>query len=282
MRKTNPSAASASSSLSDLASSMAPSLTRGGGGRRVTPRALSLLGVIAVLAILPSDALAQRGKRVSGGISMGVNEARFTGSGLWWERLLSEPEPGFTRGRRIGLRLSGFLDVALGPRLALRVEAAYSQVGMGYQDVQVSWSPYPWNEYDVRLTYLEFPVLAKLAVLGGGHDENGPTLSLFAGPVLAFKTREEYRTLSYGSRWGFTAPELRRYRFTDLSLDDDAQGVDPRFVVGAEGRMGIGGRAFVIDLRFAKGLRKLWKYDRSGLLDHKNRVLSLSAGTRLF
>ena len=237
---------------------------------RMAPCASRLLGVLAFLSTLPLDALAQGSERVSGGFSIGANEARFANPDLveW------SPGSGFRSvqsnpGRRIGIRLSGFMEFAMLARFALRVEAAYSVVGMDYQGVHTG-RPIAGKDVVIRLAYVEIPALAKLTIL---DTEEGLALSLFAGPALARKVGEEYGTIAFD-----LAGPIRYYR------DDQARDSDLRFVVGAEGRIGIAGTALVIDVRFAGGLRKVWNNDgvTFNAPEAKNRVFSMSAGIVLF
>ena len=243
----------------------------------IAPRAFSFLGVLAVLIALPGRGMAQGGERVSGGISMGVNEARFTDPSLF--KLFYGPAD-FTPAGRIDARLSAFLDIAIRPRFALRVEAAYSKMGAGYRDVS---RPPPftevWDEYAVTLAYIEVPLLARMEVLVGRDVEGGSALSLLVGPALAFKALEEHRV-------AYHFPDDPRGTLARVYLDDELRAFDLRFVTGTEGRIEIRGRVFTLDLRLARGLRKAWrKVVGEGHLSApqaRNRVISLSVGTLLF
>ena len=261
----------------DPASSLVPFSKKRGERMRTVRGAFPLLGALAVLSAVPGDAFGQVGGRISGGISIGVNDSRFADPALLdWSGSPGGQSVESNPGRRIGIRLSGFVDVALGPRLALRVEASYSRVGMEYRDLHLSGWTHPWPEYEIRLGYLEIPALAKLAVLGRGEADGGSALSLFAGPALAFKRGEEHWTMLY-----LPARDITR---SSVRLDDELSALDPRFLVGAEGRIEFRGRVFTIDLRLARGVRKMWRnsWGRVRAPRAKNQVISLSAGTVLF
>jgi len=158
--------------------------------------------------------------------------------------------------RRIGAIGGAFAVFRLQPRLALQVEALYSQKG---SKVTVDED----NAVTLELEYLDLPVLARIDI--AAWESNG--VHVFAGPSVGYR-------LSANTRLSNTAFDFANG--TVVNIEDDIARFDLGLVVGAGADIG---RRLVVDARYTWGLNNVNK-DSSDGVQVKNRVLSVMAGIR--
>lgn len=190
----------------------------------------------AFLALCAPSALGAQG--LTGGIQAGVALASF----------VNEDAPS---DRRMGVRLGGFLDLALTDMLGARLEGAYVTKGVESADSDVT----------VALDYIEVPLLARVSFPGAV----APTV--FTGPALGIKVKGELRTPEGDSDYG-----------------DLVKPVDFGWAVGAGVAPSVAGRDLLVEVRYTRGLRSVYDFgdpDDSDS-DDKNQVISVGLGLTLF
>lgn len=179
-----------------------------------------------------------RAQNLSGGILAGVASAS----------LANEDGPS---DRRVGVRVGGFLDLAVTSSIGARVEAAYAMKGVKSANFDLT----------VALDYIEIPALARVTLPGS----IGPVL--FAGPALGIKVTSERRTPSGDNDYG-----------------DLVRPIDYGLAAGAGLSFGLGSQDVLVDVRYTRGLRSVFDFgDPSDSdSDDKNEVISVGVGLTLF
>lgn len=192
----------------------------------------SVLSVMLVLvAALPAYA-----QGVSGGVKAGVNFAN----------LSVDPDPDEDLKARTGLIAGGFVTLPIGSVFAIQPEALFAQKGSKVEIDPVTTT--------LKLTYLEFPVLARI-----GTD----SFHVFAGPSFNVKLNAEVTVEGDD---------------TDITeeFDDDVKGSDVGLVVG----VGFGGSVFSFDARVQWGLTDI-NDDPTTTAEVKNTSVAVMVGIRL-
>lgn len=182
---------------------------------------------------------AQAQNPVSFGIKGGMNVASLSGGEY------SEAD------NRIGLTAGASIDINF-PMVPLGIESGvyYSQKGSVYEDALI--------EEELRLDYVEIPVMAKLRV--------GPPapvrLHFLMGPYVGIPVNAEYtEETSAGS--------------ATVDLSDEVHDVDYGLMGGVGLDLSLGLTSFNIQARYSHGFMNVFENANA-----KNRVFSLVAGIR--
>jgi hypothetical protein len=204
------------------------------------------LAVVAVGIAVANTAFAQG---VSVGIVGGINSAEIGFS----------EEQGFDIKRKAGINLGGLAALRLSEAFALQLEALYSRKGATGQSVG--------TDVDFNLSYVEFPLLAKLTIpTQGGRT----TFHAFAGPTVAF---EVSCTVS-GEAAGVT-----------MEADCDSEEVsigrkktDYGLLIGGGLGIGVGRGEIVVDVAYDLGLKNMNDDPDDPDVSAKNRTLMFRTG----
>ncbi|MGE0441252.1 MAG: porin family protein [Gemmatimonadales bacterium] len=193
----------------------------------VSPR-FAALGMLALAASVPVRLHAQQ-RELAYGVTGAVNLARISGDNQEGNKSL------------LGFGFGGFLRTPLGGSLSLQPELAIMGKGSKFED-----------DAKIRITYLELPVLARVAF--GGSDRARPFV--VAGPALAVKAGCQLNVA--GDKVGCN-DQTTGVKSTDLSV-----------VAGA----GVESAKFAVSLRYLLGLTNI-NGNSGGVAVVKNRALSL-------
>lgn len=186
--------------------------------------------MVPLLFFASSTAFAQ--KFEIGG-KAGVNVSNFTGTNSWQNAKTNS---------LVGFHLGGFVSFFLGNNFAIQPEVLFSSQGAKYEDAT--------HKENLKLTYINVPVMLKYRSTGGFYVE--------AGPQFGFKTSETSQSIDSLAK------------STDLSI---AGGL------GYHSKMGLG-----IGARYTAGLSKTGDFKpQNGINpDYKNGVFQLSIFYTLF
>ena len=166
------------------------------------------------------------------GVKGGVNISNFTGD---FEDV--------DKKALIGFHAGAFINFKFGNNLSLQPEVLFSTQGAKFEDAG--------EEVDVKVSYVNIPVMLKYKFDGGFYLE--------AGPQFGFKTGED---------------------FGDNTVDDVAESTDIAIAggLGYHSSMGLG-----IGARYIAGLSKVSDYDLGTTTpDFKNSVIQISLFYTLF
>lgn len=186
--------------------------------------------IVAALLLVSATGFAQTFQL---GIKGGVNISNFTGGNF--DNLDKKALVGFHGG--------GFISFFFGDHLALQPEVLFSSQGAKIKDAG--------DEYNLKVSYINVPVLLKYRFTGGFYVE--------AGPQIGFKVNEDTDDQQVDDF----------FKSTDLSI---AGGL------GFHSSMGLG-----IGARYTAGISKTGDFDAGDIdPDFKNGVLQISLFYTLF
>ena len=197
-----------------------------------------------VLLIVPTLAHAQEA-----GVKAGINSASLT----------PEEDEDPDMSRRIGFVGGGWIRWSLSPRFSVQTEALFSEKGVTLKIPPIE--EFPGGESEIRIRYLEVPVLAR-----GDFSSAGSTARFFVVGGLA-------PAFELASR-GWLRPEGDDERARDIG--DETKPFDLGLVGGA----GIEFGPAVIEARYTHGLLHINEDDNGDEDRIKNRVFSVMAGVR--
>ena len=203
---------------------------------------LVLALVAALFLMLPASARAQEV-----GIKAGANFASLTPA---------EDENPET-SRLLGAVGGVWVRIAPARRVSLQFEGLFSEKGVRFEPNEFGLD----NPADVRVRYVEFPVLAR-----AGFGASGSTARAFVvgGVAPAFKLSAHTKTV-------FNGQEQTR------EIDDEIYSGD----VGLVGGLGVEFGRALIEARYTHGLRHINTDDNGDEDRIKNRVFSVMVGFRL-
>lgn len=187
--------------------------------------------LIAILVLMmASTSFAQR---YSVGAKGGVNFSNFTGGDF----------KDVDKKMLVGFHLGGYLNLGFGDNLSLQPEALFSTQGVKIKDAG--------EETDLKVSYINIPVLLKYKSDGGFYIE--------AGPQVGFKVSEDVG---------------------DNSMEDFAKGLD----LSLAGGLGFQSKGpFGIGARYTAGISKVGDFDAGAIdPDFKNSVIQVSIYFKLF
>jgi hypothetical protein len=198
--------------------------------------------VAAILLILPSSAPAQEI-----GLKAGANFASLT----------PEEDEDPETSRLLGAVGGVWVRIAPARRVSFQVEGLFSEKGVRFEPNEFGLD----NPADVRVRYIEIPVLAR-----ADFGASGSTARAFVvgGAAPAFKLSAHTKTV-------FNGQEQTR------DIDDDIYSGD----VGLVGGLGVEFGRALIEARYTHGLRHINTDDNGDEDRIKNRVFSVMVGFRL-
>ncbi|HVZ77166.1 MAG TPA: porin family protein [Gemmatimonadaceae bacterium] len=207
------------------------------------------LAAATALAALPAPAVAQLNWHPAVGVLAGWNSSTVQGTGI------------SSIKARSGFMAGAMLDAYPRARFSVQAEVQYTQKGAkGIRSDTAAIVPTPLNA-DVRVDYVEVPVLLRL----NGNKLGGlVTPHLLAGPYLAFKAGCSVSGGSSSVPTPVACTDFGDFRYNDYG------GIAG---VGADFRMGR--TTFITGVRYEWGGRDV--VDRT---TQKNRVLNVLAGFR--
>jgi len=196
-----------------------------------------------VTLMLPLPAFAQQA-----GVKAGANFASLT----------PEEDESPDISRRVGLVAGGWVRVPATPWLMMQLEGLFSEKGVKFDATALGLD----SSAELRVRYLEFPVLARVNVAG-----SGPATRVFVlgGAAPAFMI-------------GSHATATFQGETQSRDVTDEVESFD----VGLVGGGGVEfGRAHV-EARYTHGLRRINKDHNDPNDNVQNRVFSVAFGFRLF
>jgi opacity protein-like surface antigen len=200
--------------------------------------------VLAALALPAARAAAQGQQSSDSPDTYGVK------AGVLWSNLdLTTPNSIISENQQLGFTAGVFGSTRLAGPLYLDIEALVTTKGTKYDFADF--------ENELRLTYLELPVLARVRVLR-------------AGAVTAY--------VSGGASFAFKLKEVQKEAGEETSVDDDVKKWDIGIAMG--GGVSIG--SFVVDARYTLGLIDIVDVDTAGFAEPtaKNKAISVTFGYR--
>lgn len=203
---------------------------------------LVLSVVAAIFLFLPSSALAQEV-----GIKAGANFASITPA---------EDENPDT-SRRLGPVGGVWVRLAPSARLSFQLEGLFSEKGVTFEPNEFGLN----NPVDVRIRYIEIPVLARADF---GASGSAARAFVVGGAAPAFKLSAHTKTV-------FDGQEQTR------DIGDEIYSGD----VGLVGGLGVEFGRALIEARYTHGLRHINTDDNGDEDRIKNRVFSVMVGFRL-
>ena len=208
--------------------------------------ALSGRGVVhavlaAIFLILPASALAQQV-----GVKAGANFASLT----------PEEDEDPDRSRRLGPVAGVWVRLPSSKRFSLQVEGLFSEKGVKFKAPAIGV-----DSADIRLRYLEIPVLARADV---GATSLASRAFIVGGAAAAFKLAARTSATSEG-------------RKESRDIADEIYALDIGLVAG----FGLEFGRALIEVRYTHGLRHINTDDNGDGDRIKNRVFSVTAGFRL-
>ena len=210
-------------------------------------RAARAVFTTAVFLILPASAFAQQV-----GVKAGVNFASLT----------PEEDESPDTSRRPGLVGGLWIRWASTTRLSFQAEGLFSEKGVTFDNIPIDVdSPGLSGSIDVRVRYIEFPLLAR-----ADFGARGSTTRVFivGGAAPAFKLS------------GRAKIEVEGEEQTQ-DIGDDTNSLD----VGLVGGVGVEFGRALIEARYTHGLLKINKDDNDPNDSIQNRVFSVTVGFRL-
>lgn len=196
---------------------------------------------VAIALVLALPAEAQRSAPRLGVIA-GVNFATASG----------EDTEG--TGTRTALMFGGLAEIGLSRTLAIRPEVIYSMQGATFEDGS--------DEGEVKLDYVQIPVLLQVRVPGAEGAVGQVTPHFYLGPVFSFKTSCKGSANS--------GPDIDCEDITDFAEFKSSD-------VGAMAGAGLDIGAFQLGVRYNLGLTNILDVVGDDE-DVKNRVFSIYAG----
>ena len=195
---------------------------------------------VALLLILPSSAPAQEI-----GVKAGANFASLT----------PEEDEDPDMSRRLGLVGGAWVGIPISPRFSVQFEGLFSEKGVEVEVPALSAS------FDVRLRYLEVPVLGRADF---GASDSAARVFVAGGAAPAFK-------LSAHSTATVAGEEQTR------DIDEEVYSVD----VGLVGAFGVEFGRALVEARYTHGLRHINTDDNGDEDRIKNRVFTVMVGFRI-
>ncbi len=276
-------------------------------GRAIMNNKLHRIFLTACFIALGAISASAQG-RVEFGIRGGLNLATQSTENTGWVSIVrdetygSRPTDNFSASSRSGYQLGTFATFNLGSFLAIQPELLYTEKGIKVEG-RLAETPdnTPGNvtlRYDlaeeIKLTYLEIPVLVKFRIPIHGSVEP----SLFAGPAFAFGAagREDTELRLRVSNETLAFDET----FTINTDINNLRGLDIGLVVGGDIKIRSGSTSFILDARYTVGIRAAYKdidleslhnslagdterpiadFHTGKASDAKNRALSITVGT---
>ncbi len=205
-----------------------------------------VLIVSAFVLAIPSLAAAQapQDAATSFGIKAGLNVSNIK---------VSFDDGDITSDGRAGFLFGFFMGHDFNRRAGIQVEALFSQKGGEFaEEDQFFDEP---GDPSFKLSYLEFPVLARINFLASTNK-----VRVLAGPTLAFNVNESIKV-------------------GDVEFDGDDVPLKPfemGFVLGGAFEI----RKFIIDARYTWGLMDIYDTEDAGAPTLKNNAFSFSVGWR--
>jgi hypothetical protein len=199
---------------------------------------------VTLVLLLPQLAIAQEI-----GVKAGVNFASLTPE--------EDEDPEISR--HVGPIAGGWVRIPRSGRWSFQAEGLFSEKGVVFEPVPAAGLD---DSLDVRLRYLELPLLARLDFGAAGA---GARVFALGGVAPAFE-------LSAHTKTTFEGEELRR------NIDDAIYSTD----VGLVGALGVEFGRAVIEGRYTHGLRHINTDDNGDEDRIKNRVFSVMFGFRLY
>jgi hypothetical protein len=171
-------------------------------------------------------------------------------AGVLWSSLdLTIPDFIISENQQVGFTAGFFGGTRLAGPLYLDFEALVTTKGAKYDFADF--------ENELRLTYLELPVLARVGVLRAG----AVTAYVSGGPSFAFKLRE-----------------VQKEAGEETSVDDEVKKWDIGIAMGG----GVSFGSWVVDARYTLGLIDIVDVDTGGFAEPtaKNGAISVTFGYR--
>ena len=202
--------------------------------------------VIAVLAgavLLVGTAAPAAAQENTLGVKVGLNLARFS---------FDEDDFLLESDGRTGLLAGVFITREIQEGFGLQIEGLITQKGDKLEDTFFD------EEFDVKLTYLEIPVLGRYTL----PIRTGETrVHILAGPAFGLKI---------GDHQELDGEEI------DEDFDQDLKGADIGFALGGAVEFGL----FHVDARYTWGLVNINDDEFADDLPVKNRAFTISVGYR--
>jgi hypothetical protein len=198
--------------------------------------------IATVFLILPPSALAQQV-----GVKAGANFASLT----------PEEDEDPDTSRRLGPVGGGWVRIAPSRRVSFQVEGLFSEKGVTFEAPGLGLD----DSVDVRLRYIEIPVLARADFGAWGSAARA---FLVGGAAPAFKLSAHTKAVAGGEE-------------QSRDIDDAIYSLD----VGLVGGLGLEVGRAVIEARYTHGLRHINTDDNGDEDRIKNRVFSVTVGFRL-
>lgn len=217
-----------------------------------------LLSIAAALTLIVPTALsAQKAGPASFGILLGTNIATISEAD---KGIAAAVGGAFDKKKRIGLNAGVFVKIPLAGMVSLQPEAHYAQNG-----VSIESSTGTLNKLDVKIDYVEIPVLLRLDV--------GPGL---LHPVFMAGASAAYRIKCQLFASAGTA-SLTRDCKVDAASEDTFKKSDFSLVGGAGLATTAMGRSYSLQLRYTHGLTDIAN-NSTDKTKAKNRALSILLG----
>ncbi|PQJ26734.1 hypothetical protein BSZ35_19275 [Salinibacter sp. 10B] len=225
--------------------------------------------VSAVLVILFMSCGSVAAQGIDLGIRGGANFATFRGDTNTLSQQVVGNQGSSDFGRKIGLRVGGFLRFGITEAFSIRPEVTYSQKGTTFegsasgvingQSVTVEFEA--TSSYD----YLDIPVLAEYVIPTSGQLQP----YLFAGPSLGFSINAETEADLTARSAGQSVSETN-------TSDDDVESTDLGAVLGGGVSYALqSGNTIFLDIRYNPSFTSL---DSEGDADIQNDVISVGVG----
>ncbi|ELR73842.1 hypothetical protein C900_00006 [Fulvivirga imtechensis AK7] len=211
-----------------------------------------LLSIFAVIAFAATS-----NAQVNFGVKAGLNLAD-----------LASSEDEFEADSKIGLHLGGYVELSLSDKFALQPELVYSAQGAksefsGEEDLGGGIIGTYSEEYNLKLNYLNVPVLFKFKPSESFYIGAGPQLGL----LLSANSEYDYTVTASGISVSDSGEE---------DVKDEMKGMDLSFAIGAGLELESG---LNFGLRYNYGLSDV--YDKNEGDAVRNSVLQFSVGFRL-
>ncbi|OGR62914.1 MAG: hypothetical protein A2X31_04035 [Elusimicrobia bacterium GWB2_63_22] len=188
-----------------------------------------------------------RAEETSGGLKLGLNIADFVGS-----------DAGSSKIQKTGFIGGGYLVFPVHPQVKVQAECLISQKGAIYK-----WAVLDTvYEQIVRLTYLEFPVLARFDIKTRG----GAKPAILVGPSFGIKISSKAESRSIG--------------VSSTGTIDNIKAFDPGIALGGAVDVETGKGKVSLEARYTRSLVTISEKIEGETADVKNSVLSVMLGYR--
>jgi hypothetical protein len=181
---------------------------------------------------------------------------------------------------RTGFIIGGFYRFDLNNHLAIQPEAYYSMKGTKVGSVEtyeyLGGTVTEAYDYNLKLNYLEIPVLLKYKIPTRGKLKP----NLFLGPCMAFKLSARL-TGSYKYEENYAYPGESGYVSYTGNIDeelDEVKTTDFGLIIGAGVDIEMGSSSLVIEARYNWGLTGLSKFADASDPGAKNAAFTLMMG----